>query len=85
MFLFKKMLFVSFVEKKKTEKKNSLGRRSIFAGIIFGEVLPVTLHRIFLQRLPAFWLAVLFLTCHDIEVLRRHDEWHGIFTVHHDV
>ena len=42
MFLFKKMLFVSFVEKKKLKKKNKLGRRSIFAGIIFGDVLPVT-------------------------------------------
>ena len=42
MFLFKKMLFVSFVEKKKLKKKNSLGRRSIFARIIFGEVLRVT-------------------------------------------
>ena len=43
MFLFKKMLFVSFVEKEKLKKKkNSLGRRSIFARIIFGEVLPVT-------------------------------------------
>ena len=42
MFLFKKMLFVSFVEKKTEKKKNILGRRSIFARIIFGEVLPVT-------------------------------------------
>ena len=38
----KKNAFCKFCGKKKRKKKNSLGRRSILAGIIFGEVLSVT-------------------------------------------